>query len=354
MPSDIGVLIVDDSSLVRRALARELNRQSGIRVLGTAPDAFIAREKILKLHPDVITLDIQMPRMDGLTFLRKLMKHHPIPTIVISSLTGQGCQAAVACLEAGAVDVVTKPDDTCSIGDLGRQLADIIRAAAGARLQATQSANDAMRPHTDVSPPAVSNTVVAIGTSTGGTEALRFVLTGLPARCPGIVMVQHMPAGFTAAFAERLNGLCQIEVREAKNGDGVTPGVALLAPGDRHMRLVRDGVRYLVRVCDGPRVCRHRPSVEVLFESTAECAGRNSLGIIMTGMGNDGAYGLLSMRKAGAMTIAQNEESCVVFGMPKEAIECGGAALVSPLDQMSQHIVSFAGGKLRPNKSDAA
>lgn len=356
MASDIGVLIVDDSSIVRRALTRELDKRSGIRVLGTAPDPFVARDKILSLHPDVITLDIEMPRMDGLTFLRKLMRYHPVPTIVVSSLTQRGCELAVACLEAGAVDVLAKPGEAYSIGDLGEQLADTIKAAAKARLDVKRKPAPAASARITAGKAMISTTnkVIAIGTSTGGTEALRTVLTALPRQCPGIIMVQHMPAGFTSAFARRLDGLSEIEVREAKNGDSVTPGVALLAPGNEHMRLIRDGARYLVKVCEGPPVCRHRPSVEVLFESTAEYAGGNALGIIMTGMGNDGAYGLLSMRKAGAMTIAQDEESCVVFGMPKEAIECGGAHLVTSLDRIPQCIVDYSHGKLRPKRSSAA
>jgi two-component system chemotaxis response regulator CheB len=347
MADDVKVLIVDDSSIVRQALTKELSRHPGITVVGAAPNPFVARDKILALHPDVITLDIEMPRMDGLTFLRKLMKFHPVPTIVVSSLTPKGCDMALACLEAGAIDVICKPDAAYSLGDVGEHIADVIRAAAKTDPRAAVARSTTpTKPIQTKALLETTNKVVAIGTSTGGTEALREVLTALPRQSPGIVMVQHMPAGFTTAFSQRLNGLCEIEVREAKNGDAVVPGQALLAPGNKHMRLARDGARYIVRVSDGPRVCRHRPSVEVLFESTAEYAGRNAMGIIMTGMGNDGASGLVTMRNAGAVTLAQNEESCVVFGMPREAIEAGGADMVDPLDRIAHRIVEFAQGRL--------
>ncbi len=354
MIGDIKVLIVDDSSIVRRVLSTELDKQKGIRVVATAPDPYIARDKICTLRPDVITLDIEMPRMDGLTFLKKVMKYNPVPTIIVSSLTAKGCDMAIACLEAGAIDVVCKPNESYSVGDLSDKLAQLIRAAANARVT-KRSAADMPTKGTPTSPGkallATTHKVVALGSSTGGTEALRTVLTGLPKTCPGIVMVQHMPPGFTASFAERLNDLCEIEVREARDGDSVLPGLALLAQGDKQMTLARDGDRYIVRVNEGPRVCRHRPSVEVLFESTATYAGSNSLGVIMTGMGSDGAGGMLTMRKAGAMTIAQDEDSCVVFGMPKEAINLGGVHLVSPLDQISSRICEYAQGKLSPKKA---
>lgn len=366
MPRDIGVLIVDDSSIVRQVLSRELSRQRGIRVLATAPDPFVAREKILALKPDVVTLDIEMPRMDGLTFLRRLMKYHPLPVVVVSSLTAKGTATAMACLEAGAVDVVGKPNESYSVGDLAERLGDIIRGSADIRVrpspapppgadaaaQATPGGNIHHIGSTPTIHPAgallkTTHSVIALGASTGGTEALRAVLAALPADAPGVVMTQHMPEGFTKSFAERLNSLCPMEVREAKDGDWVVPGVALLAPGNRHMRLARDGARYIVRVCDGPRVCRHRPSVDVLFESVAATAGTNAVGVIMTGMGNDGSAGLLTMRRAGAVTIAQDEASCVVFGMPKEAIKLGGAQLVEPLDRIAGRLLEFAAGKLR-------
>ena len=346
------VLIVDDSSIVRRKLADELSKQQGITVVGTAPDPFVARDKILALRPDIITLDIEMPRMDGLSFLRRLMKHHPIPVVIVSSLTVKGCDTAMACMEAGAIDVLCKPGASYSVGDLAELLGDIIRGASLTHPRISD-APSARRTPTPGGPAGAGTSmietthkVIALGASTGGTEAIRSVLTALPRQTPGIVMTQHMPEGFTASFAQRLDTLCEIEVREAKDGDWVTPGLALLAPGNRHMRLARDGARYVVRVCDGPRVNRHRPSVDVLFESTARYAGANAMGVIMTGMGDDGADGLRAMRNAGAVTVAQDEASCVVFGMPKVAIERGGASIVSPLVQIPDRIIDFASGTL--------
>jgi two-component system, chemotaxis family, protein-glutamate methylesterase/glutaminase len=358
MPADAKVLIVDDSSIVRKMLSDELGKQRGITVIGTAPDPFVARDKILSLKPDIITLDIEMPKMDGLSFLRRLMKHHPIPVIIVSSLTPKGCETALACMEAGAVDVLCKPGASYSVGDLANELGDIIRGAAGVKVRATPAA---AIPSATKAPPGLitprkamietTHKVIAIGSSTGGTEALKEVLTKLPKQCPGIIMTQHMPEGFTSSFAQRLDTLCEIEVREAKDGDWVTPGLALLAPGNKHMRLARDGARYVVRVCDGPRVCRHKPSVEVLFESTAQYAGGNAMGIILTGMGDDGASGMVSMRKAGALTVAQDEASCVVFGMPREAIARGGACIVSPLKDIAGHIQDYAAGSLKAKAS---
>lgn len=334
------VLIVDDSSIVRRVLTEQLGKQPGIEVVGAAPDPFVARDMIVNLKPDVITLDIEMPRMDGLTFLRKLMQHHPVPVIVVSSLTSKGCDLAMACLEAGAIDVMCKPGAAYSIGDMSRELGDLIRGCP--KVLSRQAAKVESRAVTIASVRA-THKVIAIGSSTGGTEALRAVLTRLPAETPGIVITQHMPGGFTRSFADRLNSLCSIEVREAVDGDAVVPGLALIAPGNLHMKLCRDGARYVVQVTDGPRVCRHKPSVEVLFESAARAAGPNALGIIMTGMGDDGATALGSMRKAGAHTIAQDEKSCVVFGMPKEAIARGSAAAVVGLNQIPEKIAEFAG-----------
>ncbi len=355
MAPDIKVLIVDDSSIVRRVLSKELNAQSGIEVIGTAPDPFIARDKVVALQPDVLTLDLEMPRMDGLTFLRKLMKYYPLPTIVVSSLTPKGCDTALACLEAGAIDVICKPSESYSVGDMATELAAVIRAASRANIKriSENAASDTFVPKIRRPANAMIKTthkVIALGSSTGGTEALRSVLSSLPRQCPGVIATQHMPEGFTKNFADRLDSLCEIEVREGVDGDWVVPGLALIAPGNKHMRLTRDGARYIVRVHDGPPVCRHRPSVEVLFESTAEFAGRNAIGIIMTGMGNDGARALLSMRKAGAVTVAQDEKSCVVFGMPREAIEKGAAQIISPLDDIPKHIIKFATGKLRNRK----
>jgi two-component system chemotaxis response regulator CheB len=347
----IGVLVVDDSSIVRQVLARELSRQPGIRVLGTAPDPFVARDMILQLKPDVVTLDIEMPRMDGLTFLRKLMKYHPIPVIVVSSLAAKGCEMAIACLEAGAIEALPKPNESYSIGDVASRLAEIIRGVKRIRLAlprpAALAGHAPARLQGSVALAETTHKIVALGASTGGTEALRVVLEALPKQCPGIVMTQHMPEGFTASFAQRLDSLCELEVKEAADGDWVVPGRALLAPGNRHLKLDRDGARYIVRVVDGPKVSRHRPSVDVLFESVARVAGSNAFGAIMTGMGNDGAAGMLAMRKAGAVTVAQDEASCIVYGMPKEAVKLGGVQLSVPLDEIASQILSYAKGSLK-------
>ncbi len=358
------VILVDDSAIVRQVLQAQLSRQPGIEVVATAADPFAAREKILELKPDCVVLDIEMPRMDGLTFLKKLMKFHPVPTIICSSITPKGCTLALECLEAGAFEVVSKPGGNFSVGDVATRLAELIRAATHAPKQAiaaaaaTVPALTAVNALTPAKPkllptafrPGLSDRLIAIGTSTGGTEALREVLAALPIDVPPIVMVQHMPEGFTKAFADRLDRLCKIAVKEAEDGDALLPGRALLAPGNRHMRLVRDGAgaasKWIVRVADGPRVLRHKPSVEVLFESCAQYAGKNAMGIIMTGMGNDGATGLLSMRKAGALTVGQDEPSCVVYGMPREAALCGAVQVVSPLDKIAKHIVDFTSGAL--------
>ncbi|MEY4118266.1 MAG: hypothetical protein RLZZ116_1594 [Planctomycetota bacterium] len=358
------VILVDDSAIVRQVLQAQLSRQPGIEVVATAADPFAAREKILELKPDCVVLDIEMPRMDGLTFLKKLMKFHPVPTIICSSITPKGCTLAVECLEAGAFEVVSKPGGNFSVGDVATRLAELIRAATHAPKQAIAAAAatvpvlTAVNALTPAKPkmlptafrPGLSDRLIAIGTSTGGTEALREVLSALPIDVPPIVMVQHMPEGFTKAFADRLDRLCKIAVKEAEDGDALIPGRALLAPGNRHMRLVRDGggasSKWIVRVADGPRVLRHKPSVEVLFESCAQYAGKNAMGIIMTGMGNDGATGLLSMRKAGALTVGQDEPSCVVYGMPREAALCGAVQVVSPLDKIAKHIVDFTSGAL--------
>jgi len=360
------VIIVDDSAIVRQVLQAQLSRQPGIEVVATAADPFAAREKILELKPDCVVLDIEMPRMDGLTFLKKLMKFHPVPTIICSSITPKGCTLAVECLEAGAFEVVSKPGGNFSVGDVATRLAELIRAAthaprmaitAGAATQ-TSTAPTAVNALTPAKPkvlpttfrPGLSDRLIAIGTSTGGTEALREVLSALPVDIPPIVMVQHMPEGFTKAFADRLDRLCKIAVKEAEDGDALIPGRALLAPGNRHMRLMRDSAgaasKWIVRVADGPRVLRHKPSVEVLFESCAQYAGKNAMGIIMTGMGNDGATGLLSMRKAGALTVGQDEPSCVVYGMPREAALCGAVQFVSPLDKIAKAITDYASGAL--------
>ncbi len=355
MSSPVRVLIVDDSSIVRRVLTDQLSRQPGIEVVGTAPDPYVAREKIVALSPDVITLDIEMPRMDGLSFLKKLMKFHPVPTIVLSSIAGRGSDIAIKCLEAGAIEVLAKPDGSTSVGTVATKLGDIIRGIRDVRIDRVNSSPQAPAPRQDrasstTSPSSgarPSRRIIAVGASTGGTEALRDFLTQLPSDLPGIVIVQHMPAGFTQAFANRLNGLCEIEIREANDGDDICTGTALIAPGDTQMKVVRSDTGWIVRVFDGPRVCRHKPSVEVLFTSVAEAVGKHATGIIMTGMGNDGARGLRTMKDAGAYTIAQDKDSCVVFGMPREAIEAGGATDVLPLDRIAQCVIEKSRGPAR-------
>ncbi|MCG3199791.1 MAG: Chemotaxis response regulator protein-glutamate methylesterase [bacterium] len=337
------VLIVDDSAVVREILSRELAKDPDIEVVGTAPDPYVARDRILELSPDVLTLDIEMPRMDGITFLRKLMRHHPLPVVIVSSLTPQGGELAMEALSAGAVDVMCKPGAAYVIGDLSVQLIDKVKAAALVKVR--KQANGQLP--TPSAPRRLSMTrtthrIVAIGASTGGTQALQEVLTALPANSPGIVIVQHMPERFTRSFADRLNGLCAIEVKEAEDGDTVTPGRALVAPGNMHMLLRRSGAVYRVQVKTGPLVCRQRPSVDVLFRSVAQYAGANAVGVILTGMGKDGALGLKEMKEHGADTVAQDEKSCVVFGMPKEAIAIGAADTIAPLGDMPQLILSLA------------
>lgn len=333
------VLIVDDSALVRRILSDSLAEQPDIEVVGTAADPYIARDMILELEPDVLTLDIEMPRMDGLTFLRKLMQHRPMPVIVISSLAQASCEAALRALEEGAVEAFGKPSGPYSVGDLKKTLADRVRAAAKAKVRipsedrgltrAANSAVGALKP----------NSVIAIGASTGGTEAIRQVLQTLPENLPGTVVTQHIPAGFSKAFSERLNLLCRMEVKEAADGDELHPGRVLVAPGGMHMMLRRAGSGYRVAIKDGPRVCYQRPSVDVLFRSVADEAGPNAVAALLTGMGSDGASGLSQIRQVGGATIAQNEETCVVYGMPREAIRLGAAAQVLPLQQVAPAIL---------------
>jgi two-component system, chemotaxis family, protein-glutamate methylesterase/glutaminase len=335
----VRVLIVDDSALVRRILSQELDRASGIEVVGTAPDPFAARDKIVRLEPDVLTLDIEMPRMDGITFLKKLMHFRPLPVVVVSSLTAAGGELALEAIRAGAVEVIAKPGPSYSVGEMGLNLADAVRAAARADLgRGAWSAAPAER----LSMARTTNKVVAIGASTGGTTAIAEMLERMPRNCPGIIIVQHMPEHFTASFAQRLNETCAIEVREARDGDAVVPGRALIAPGNRHMVLHRSGANYLVSVKDGPLVSRHRPSVDVLFKSTATYAGRNAIGVILSGMGSDGAAGLKAMRSAGAFTLAQDEKSSVVYGMPSEAISMGAVTEVVPLREMAAAVLRLA------------
>lgn len=338
MKTNIKVLIVDDSAVVRKIFAQELSGMRGIEVVGTAPDPYVARDKIVKLKPDVVTLDIEMPRMDGLTFLKKLMQFYPIPVIIVSSLTKKGGIMAMEALSLGAVEVMSKPSAAYSVGDMSMQLADKIRAASCVTVKAINPAGltNPKEASTLKALTATTNKIIAIGASTGGTEALRAVLTKMPHNSPGIVIVQHMPALFTTSFAERLNSLCKITVREAKDGDTVSNGLALLAPGNFHMLLRRSGARYYVQVKTGPFVHHQRPAVDVLFQSVATYVGANAIGIILTGMGADGARGLLKMKEAGAKTIAQNKNTCVVFGMPNEAIKLGAADKVVDLESVAQ------------------
>ena len=337
----IKVLIVDDSAVVRKVMTDELSRFRDIEVIGTAVDPYVARDKIVQLRPDVITLDLEMPRMDGLSFLAKLMKHYPMPVVVLSSLTPKNSQNALRALDLGAVEVLCKPGAAYSTKDISQKLAQAIRAAASARIQI-----DPVKSNSSVAPlqssgllAQTTHKVIAVGASTGGTKAIEAVLSSMPATAPGTVIVQHMPESFTTSFAQRLNEICQMEVREACDNDSVVPGTALIAPGNRHMLLYRRGGTYYVNIKNGPRVHYQRPSVDVLFQSVAKNAGKNAVGILLTGMGADGAKGLLAMRKSGADTIAQDEASCVVFGMPKEAIRLGAVDEVVPLSKVSQTII---------------
>ena len=344
----VRVLIVDDSAVVRQVLAELLSGDADISVMGTAADPYIAVGRIAEERPDVIILDIEMPRMDGLTFLEKLMLQHPIPVIICSSLLGNSCELTLRALELGAIEVIAKPQvGTRQFFEESRlRICDIVKAAASARPQKLVK----MKIHKKLTADAVlmkserevirtTDKVIAIGASTGGTEALRVVLQGLPLDAPATVIVQHMPERFTASFASRLNELCAVSVKEAANGDALIRGRVLIAPGNRHLLVKSSGARYYVEVRDGPLVSRHRPSVDVLFRSTARYAGKNAIGVIMTGMGDDGARGLLEMREAGSRTAAQDEKTSVVFGMPFEAIRLGAAELVLPLDKIAREVI---------------
>lgn len=338
----IKVLVVDDSAVVRQVLTRELSKAEDIEVIGTAPDPYIARDKIVELHPDVMTLDIEMPRMDGITFLRKVMQHFPIPTIIVSSLTPAGGEMAMEALSAGAVDVVCKPGAAYTVGDVSAILVDQIRAAARVDSSHLKRVSAPQRKTTSLAMTKTTNKIVAIGASTGGTVAIEEVLTEMPRNAPGIVIVQHMPEMFTRSFAERLNKICSIEVKEAVMSDPVVAGCALIAPGNHHMIVRRSGARYHVEIKDGPSVFHQRPSVEVMFNSVAKYVGPNAVGVILTGMGADGAKGLLAMREAGAKTVAQDERSSVVWGMPGEAVKCGAALKVLPLRKIASEILALA------------
>ncbi len=364
MSHPIRALIIDDSASVRRTLSDILSADPDIEVIGAACDPYAAARRIAQEVPDVITLDVEMPRMDGITFLKKLMAQHPVPVVMCSSLTAECSATLMQALEAGAVDVIPKPriDTRQFLLESSVRICDVVKAAARANLKrlppkaapcpaakpggATNGKAEAASAPTPVKRNGIfrrADTVICIGASTGGTESLRVVLEALPEDSPGIVIVQHMPEKFTAAFAKRLDSLCAVEVKEAEDGDAVLRGRVLIAPGNRHMELQRKVSQYYVSVTDGPLVSRHRPSVDVLFRSAAQCAGRSAIGILMTGMGDDGADGLLEMRKAGAATVAQDEATSVVFGMPKEAIERGAASKIVPLGLIAEEIMQAGG-----------
>jgi two-component system, chemotaxis family, protein-glutamate methylesterase/glutaminase len=354
-PKKIRVLIVDDSASVRQTLKEILESDPGIQVIATASDPYAAVERIKHEVPDVITLDVEMPRMDGITFLQRLMSQCPIPVIICSTLTEKGSATALAALEQGAVEVITKPKIGAKqfLEESRIRLCDVVKSAAQVRLKkgnypigpiqvAPKLSADAIL----AKPPSramieTTEKVVAVGASTGGTDALREFLQALPIDAPGVVIVQHMPEKFTASFAQRLDQLCRVSVKEAADGDSVIRGQALIAPGNKHLLLKRSGARYYVEVKDGPLVSRHRPSVDVLFRSTARYAGKNAVGVIMTGMGDDGAHGMLEMKEAGAINLAQDEASCVVFGMPAEAIKLGGVHHVMPLRLLAAEVVKL-------------
>jgi len=343
MSNEIKVLVVDDSAVVRKVFKEQLSRHPGITVIDTAPDPYIAREKIVRLKPDVVTLDIEMPRMDGITFLKKLMRYYPLPVIIVSSLSTKGSHLAMEALTIGALEVMTKPNDAYSVGDVSVQLAEKIRAVHAAKLPRREP-QQSVRKQTKIASMASAknaNKIIAIGASTGGAEAIKNVLIQMPKTAPGIVVVQHMPAQFTKSFAGRLNELCPMRVKEAENGDPVTIGNVLIAPGNYHMLLKRTGGKYFVTVKTGPLVHYQRPAVDILFRSVARLAGAKAVGIILTGMGKDGAQGLLEMKQAGAVTIAQDEKSSVVYGMPKAARLIGAVDYVEDIQNITAKACSF-------------
>ena len=358
MAGPVKVLIVDDSAVVRQVLSKVLSSDPDIEVIGTAADPYLAADKIRKQVPDVITLDVEMPRMDGLTFLQKIMSQRPIPVVICSTLTTKGAEATLKAIQYGAVEIINKPQMGTK-GFLEESkvfICDAIKAAAQARLKPVSGASlrevipkhtaDAVLSRSSLrSVLKTTEQVVVVGASTGGTEALRLFLQALPLDAPGVVVVQHMPEHFTAAFAKRLDGICGVTVKEAEDGDSVIPGRVLIAPGNRHMLLKRSGARYYVELKDGPLVCRHRPSVDVLFRSASRYAGSNAIGVIMTGMGDDGSRGMLEMKEAGAVNFAQDEETCVVFGMPKEAIKIGAVDKVLPLEKLASAILNACANK---------
>ncbi|PLX97914.1 MAG: chemotaxis response regulator protein-glutamate methylesterase [Desulfuromonas sp.] len=349
----IKVLIVDDSAVVRQALSEIINKEEDLDVIGTAADPLIAASKIAKQMPDVITLDIEMPRMDGLTFLQRIMTQHPVPVVICSSLTVKGADTTLRAMQYGAVEVINKPKSGARqfFEESRIVICDAIRAAAVSRVRRLSDTAKVIEPKltADAILPQpksglrlqTTQKIIALGASTGGTEAIRSFLEALPYDAPGVAIVQHMPEHFTAAFANRLNETCRVTVKEAKDGDTIIQGHALIAPGNRHMLLQRSGAKYYVALKDGPLVSRHRPSVDVLFRSTARYAGSNAIGVIMTGMGDDGAKGMLEMKHAGAINIAQNEKTCIVFGMPNEAIKLGAVDIVLPLDAIAEKVLKL-------------
>ncbi len=354
MENRIKVLIIDDSAVIRKILSTSLSNYSDIEIVGTAPDPFIARDKILHLKPDVLTLDIEMPRMDGITFLQKIMAYRPTPTIMVSSLSQDGCDVTLRALEIGAVDYVAKPTSRHSsdVRSVINELYSKIKIASKVKMGSNGRGIMRKTPRTPTTrqPGATPQTsalfkgthkIIAIGASTGGTEALKDVLVQMPADSPGIVIVQHMPEVFTKAFAQRLDSLCAINVTEGKNGDSLTPGKAIIAPGNYHMKLKKNGAMFNIETNQEERVHHQRPAADVLFESAAKYAGVNAVGVILTGMGADGASGLLKMKQSGAKTIAQDEESCVVFGMPKEAIKLGGVDRIVTLQKIPENIFAL-------------
>jgi two-component system, chemotaxis family, protein-glutamate methylesterase/glutaminase len=336
MQRKIRVLIVDDSAIVRKILSEALSAEDDIEVVGTAPDPYVARDKILALSPDVITLDIEMPRMDGLSFLKKLMQYRPTPTVMISSLAQSSCSVVLEAMECGAVEVLAKPGSAYSVGELRLVLANKVRAAAVAKVKATEpSPKDSPAPPVQSLKKLNHRGMIVIGASTGGTEAVREILQEMPANSPPILVVQHIPQGFSRAFAERLDRLCAIRVKEAADGDEVSSGQALIAPGDFHMMLQNGSEPRRVSIKSGPRICYQRPAVDVLFQSVAAGAAKDAVGVLLTGMGSDGAQGMLKMKQAGARTIAQDESTCVVYGMPREAVRLGAVDQILRLQDIA-------------------
>jgi two-component system, chemotaxis family, protein-glutamate methylesterase/glutaminase len=353
MSGAVKVLVVDDSAVVRQTMVEILESDSKIKVIGTAGDPYLAAKKLQEVVPDVITLDVEMPRMDGITFLQKLMSQHPIPVVMVSSLTEKGSETTLKAMEYGAVDIIQKPrlGTKKYLEESKILICDSVKAAAKVRAKKIVelktvapklTADAVLSKSKNYAMVQTTEKIVAIGASTGGTEALKVLLESLPLDAPGIAIVQHMPENFTRAFAKRLDSICRISVKEAENGDSVIPGRALIAPGNHHMLIKRSGARYYVEIKDGPLVCRHRPSVDVLFRSTARYAGKNAIGVIMTGMGDDGAKGLLEMKDSGAKTIAQDKKSCVVFGMPNEAIKLGAADRIASLSLIPDAIFEYS------------